>query len=129
MIALKNNVKTFTCEKTMVTMIVGMKNILTCLSVVRNLEKLFHIVIPKGYWERNCKFALKKKIVEPLYKGQAGGRDKSLLQRNGCFGVEVGCNLKPGLGRKGRVFVPVFLKVSFRNEACNGILMCNTINL
>ena len=47
-IALKNSVKTFTCEKIMVTMIVGMKNILTCLSVVRNLEKLFHIVIPKG---------------------------------------------------------------------------------
>ncbi|CAH3197408.1 unnamed protein product, partial [Porites evermanni] len=40
----------------------------------------------------------------------AGGRDKSLLQRNGCFGVEVGCNLKLGLGRKGRVFVLVFLK-------------------
>ena len=48
MIALKNRVKTFTCEKTMVTMVVGMKNILTCLNVVRNLEKLVHIVIPKG---------------------------------------------------------------------------------
>ena len=47
-IVLKNSVKTFTCEKTMVTMVVGMKNILTSLSVVRNLEKLFHIVIPKG---------------------------------------------------------------------------------
>ena len=47
-IVLKNSVKTFTCEKTMVTMVVGMKNILTSLSVLRNLEKLFHIVIPKG---------------------------------------------------------------------------------
>ena len=47
-IVLKNSVKTFTFEKTMVTMVVGMKNILTSLSVVRNLEKLFHIVIPKG---------------------------------------------------------------------------------
>lgn len=47
-IVLKNSVKTFTCEKTMVTMVAGMKNILTSLSVVRNLEKLFHIVIPKG---------------------------------------------------------------------------------
>ena len=47
-IVLKNSVETFTCEKTMVTMVVGMKNILTSLSVLRNLEKLFHIVIPKG---------------------------------------------------------------------------------
>ena len=47
-IVLKNSIKTFTCEKTMVTMAVGMKNILTSLSVLRNLEKLFHIVIPKG---------------------------------------------------------------------------------
>ena len=47
-IVLKNSVKTFTCEKTMVTMVVGMKNILTSLSVLRNLEKLSHIVIPKG---------------------------------------------------------------------------------
>ena len=47
-IVLKNSIKTFTCEKTMVTMVVGMKNILTSLSVLRNLEKLFHIVIPKG---------------------------------------------------------------------------------
>ena len=54
----------------MVTMIVGMKNILTCLSVVRNLEKLFHIVIPKGYWERNCKFALKKKSWNLFTKGK-----------------------------------------------------------
>lgn len=47
-IVLKNSIKTFTCEKAMVTMVVGMKNILTSLSVLRNLEKLFHIVIPKG---------------------------------------------------------------------------------
>ena len=47
-IVLKNSIKTFTCEKTMVTMVVGMKNILTSLSVLRNLEKLFHIVIPRG---------------------------------------------------------------------------------
>ena len=47
-IVLKNSIKTFTFEKTMVTMVVGMKNILTSLSVLRNLEKLFHIVIPKG---------------------------------------------------------------------------------
>ena len=32
----------------MVTMVDGMKNILTSLSVLRNLKKLFHIVIPKG---------------------------------------------------------------------------------
>ena len=33
--------KTFTCEKTMVTMVVGMKNILTSLSVLRNLQNYF----------------------------------------------------------------------------------------
>ena len=54
----------------------------------------------------------KNSFVEPLYKGHAGGRDKKLSQRAGCFGVEVGCNLKPVLGRKGRVFVLVFLKAS-----------------
>ena len=47
-IVLKNSFKTFACEKTMVTMAVGMKNILISLSVLRNLEKIFHVVIPKG---------------------------------------------------------------------------------
>lgn len=129
-IVLKNSIKTFTCEKTMVTMVVGMKNILTSLSVLRNLEKVFHIIC-NSQGLRNYKFAIKKKkqnhFVEPLYKGHAGGRDKNVSQRTGCFGLQVGCNLKPVLGRKGRVFVLVFLKQAFRNEACNGILMCNTI--